>query len=416
MSLSIACGSHSTMGSSANGTLPAFSERQSTLPATPRPSKCSTSKKEMKRKASSQKPPVITPSDVSEDDKEPCKTHGGAVANSISHRPKRIASNPCSQPHGLPGFKNQMEKKSSTHKPKTNKQHRKDIVIPEPQSALTSFRSDDFISLPNIPSIKGRRSAGFTHDGRKDSGTMILKLPTQLTRESSNSRRLRKTKPVRSLQTRATKRLRRVSSSILDSEPGDGSKSTYNLRAKDLQEPAIQGPSVTSPPLTQENIQVESMARRKRTRLEFETGSVVSHEKATADSAEVLGPDIRQLRPLPQKICDRRLVPVADEDATVCGVPCGAPSLKYVDQLLQDAASNALAVLREGVGPDVPDWTQDDGHDAEYDDFGGPDQDEANDVQETTETPVSSLVTSKPPVPAPPHIWAQVDCFIASSV
>ncbi|KAG8213942.1 hypothetical protein J3R82DRAFT_10688 [Butyriboletus roseoflavus] len=382
------CGSHSTIGTSANDTLLATGARQSVTAADP--IKRSTSKKEKKRKASSQKPPVISPSDASEDDKELPKTRAATVANSMSRRPKRIAPNPTSrQPHDLLAVKNQVDKKN--HRPKTNKQHREDTGISQPRSTLTSLRSDESDPPPNT---KGRRDAGFPPNGRKPDEASNLNFSTQLSS-------LRKVKSVRDPQTRATERFRRASMSALDGELREGSKSTHDLQAK---EPTIQGPLSTGPPLTQENIHAKSTARRKRTRPEFETGFVVSHKKALADSHESLGPDVRSSRRLPQKVCDRRLVPVADQDTAVRDVPCGAPSL---DQLLRDVASNALAMLREGVRPDIQDWTQDEGHDAECDDLDGLDQDEENDIQVTSATSAPSVVIPKPPVPAPPRIWAQ---------
>lgn len=388
MSSSIGCGSHSIMGGPANDAPPAIDARLSILPAATKSSKRSTSKKEKKRKASSQKPPVITPSDASEDDKEPSEAHVVTVANTTSHQPKRFAPDPCGQPHDLPAFKNQVDKKNLTHRSKTNKQHREDNGISQPQSTLTS--------IP--PSIKGSRGAGFPFNGRKQVGR-IPKFSSQPTRASSNSGRLH-----------------RASMPTLDGEPGEGSNSTHGLRAKVVQESTTQAPLVTGPPSTQENIRVESKARRKRTRFELETGFAVSHDKASADSHEFLGPDSRLLRPLPKKVRDRRLVPVADEDVAIRGVPCGAPSLEHADQLLRDVASNGLAILREGAGPDVPDWTQDEGHDAECDDLDWCDQDEANDVQVASATSAPSIVISKPPIPAPPRIWAQVGYFIASHI
>lgn len=201
--------------------------------------------------------------------------------------------------------------------------------------------------------------------------------------------------------------------STLDGEPREVSESTQNLGARFLQEPVIQGPLVSGSSSIQENVHVKPKARRKRTRPEFETGFVVSHESASADACEFLGPDIRALRPLPHKVRNENLV--LDEDTTARGVPCGVPSrvpsLEHADQLLRNVASNALAVLQAEVGPDVPDWTQGEEQDAECDDLDGHDQDEANDVQITTAASAPSMVTPKPPVPAPPRMWAQVGSF-----
>ncbi|KAH0827875.1 hypothetical protein J3R83DRAFT_3502 [Lanmaoa asiatica] len=341
-------GSHSTTTGSATQQEPPFDAppvtgtRLSILPeAAVKPSKRSRSKK---RKASSQKPPLITPSDASEDDKEPSKTRSVTVANSISHRPKRVAPNPCRQPHDLLGVNNQVAKKNLTHGLETNKQHREDTSISQAQSPLTSFQSDDFVSPP---SVQGRRIAGFSLSDHKHDEANILNVSTQLE------------------------------------------------------------PLPTGPLLTQENTRVESKTRRKRARLEFETRSVVSHENTSADSQELLGPDTRLLRPLPKKVRNGRLVLVADGDTVVRGVPCRAPSLEHADQLLRDVASNALAILREGVEPDIPDWTQDNEYDAECGSLGGHDQDEPNDVQITTGASTLSVVIPKPPVPTPPRIWAQ---------
>lgn len=411
MSSGVGCGSHSTMSSLANDVPPSIGARLPILPAAAKPSKRSTSKRGKKRKASSQNPPVITPSDASEDDKEPSQTHVVTVANATSHRSKRSTPNPCSQPHDLPGFKNRVDKKNLAHRPKTNKQHCEDTGISQPQSTLAGIRSDGFVPSP---SIKGRRGAESPTNSRKDVETRVSNLTPQPTRASSNSGGLRKIKPVRDPQTRATKQLRGASMPTLDGEPGEESKSKHGLRAKVVQESITQVPLVTGPPLAQENNRVESKTRRKHTRFESETGFVASHAKASADSHEVLGPDVRLLRPLPKKVRDRRLVPIEDEDTAIRGVPCGASSLKHADRLLQDVASNALAILREGAGPDVPDWTQDEGHDAECDDLCEHDEDEADDVQVATATSAPSMVILKPPVPAPPRIWAQVGCFIAS--
>ena len=394
--------SHPTMASSV---MQPESPVDSPLPEFAKPSKRSKSKQEKKRKASSQKSPFSTP-DASEDDNwEPSKTYTVTAANSISHRSKRIASNPSRQPHDLPGVKNQVDKTNSAHGPKANKQHREVTSISQSQSPPTSFWSEDSASHSKI---KGRRGAGFPLSSRKHYRGRFLNASTKPTRASSNSRGLRKTKSVRGLQPPARKRMRRASMSTLDSEPGEVSDSTHDLRVKLPQEPAVQGSLASGPPSIQRNVHVESKARRKRTRLEFES-AFASDEVASADSYECLGPDNRVLRPLPKKVCSVRLVPVADEDRAI-GVPCGVSSLEHADQLVRDVASNELAILREGVGTDLPDWTQDKEHDAECDDSGVDDQDEENDVQVTTAT----SAPSKPPVPAPPRIWAHVSCFIAS--
>lgn len=393
------------MGGSPNDTPPSPGAR---LSMAAKPTQHSASKKEKKRKASSQKPPVITPSDASEDDKESPKTV--TVANSISHRPKRLAPDPCSQPHGLLAVKNQAIKKSLAHGPKTNKQHREDTGISQPQSTLTDFQPNEFVSPPKG---KGGPGAGFPLNDRKHDEARVLNVSTQPIRSDSSFKRLRKIKSVRDPQTRATKRLRPRS---MSGEPEEGSKSIHELWARDPQEPTIQGPLSTGPPLTRGKIHVESTVRGKRTRLEFETGFVASHEKPSADCHEVLGPDIRSSpKRFPKKVGDgrRRLVPVVDEDTAVRGVPCGTSSLEHTDHLLRDAASKAQAVLQEEVGPDVQDWTQYEGHDAECDDLSGHDQDEANGIEVTS---APSMVTPKPPVPAPPRIWAQVSCFIASLI
>ncbi|KAF8135406.1 hypothetical protein EV363DRAFT_1550177 [Boletus edulis] len=168
-------------------------------------------------------------------------------------------------------------------------------------------------------------------------------------------------------------------------------------------EPTTRGPLVTDPPSTRRNIHVEPKARKKRNRLEFET---TLDENASPDSHEALGPDDRQLRPLPKKISHVRSAQF------VHGVPSGAPSLEHADQLLRDVASNALAVLAEGVQPDLPDWTQDKEHDEEDDDPVGDGQDEASNIQVTTPTPT----LSKPPVPVSPPIWAESRQEVCESV
>ena len=376
---------------------PATGARLSTPPEAAKPSKRSTSKKEKKRKARSQKPSVITPSDASEDDKEPSKTHAVTSANSVSHRSKRrIASNP--SPHDLLGVKDQVDQMNSAQRATINKHQPDDTGSTrnfQPPSPLTSSPSDDFNSRSGV---KGRHRAGLPLSGRKHDQPRFH-VSTQPTRASLNSRRLRRIKSVRDSQPRANKRIRRASMSTLDGESRKGRGFTRDLRAKFLQEPTIR-----EPPLTRENIHVESKARRKRTRHEFETAFVASDENASANSHESLGPDVRSLRPLPQKVRDMHL------GSAISGVPCGTSSLEHADQLLRDVASNALAILQEGVGPDIPDWTEDKEHDAECDDLGDDDQDEAYDVQVTTAT--SAL--PKPPVPASPPIWALVSCFIAS--
>lgn len=380
----------------------------SPLPEFAKPSKRSMSKQEKKRKASSQKPPFSTPSDASEDDNlEPSGTHTVTAANSISHRSKRIASNPSRQSHDLLGVRNQVDKATSAHEPKTNKQHREVTSVSRSLSPLTSSWSEDSASHSNI---KGRHSAGFPLSGRKHRRGKFFNASTQRTRATFNSRGLRKIKSVRGLQPPARKRMRQASMSTLDGEPGEGSDSTHDLRATFLQEPTTQGPLATGPPSIQEDIHVKAKARRKRTRLELESALATSDEVASASSYECLGPDNRVLRPLPKKVCSVRSVPVADEDRAIRGVPCGVSSLEHADQLLRDVASNELAVLREGVGTDLLDWTQDKEHDAECDDSGVDDQDEENDVQVTAAT----SAPPKPPVPAPPRIWAHVSCFIAT--
>ncbi|KAF8556398.1 hypothetical protein OG21DRAFT_1483158 [Imleria badia] len=400
-SSSLRRGSHSTMGGPVIQE-PAFDPPAATgaqlftLPKAVKSSKRSISKKEKKRKASSQKPPVITPSDASEDDKEPSETHPVTSANSVSHRSKRIASNPSRQPHDLFGVKDQVDKTDLAQRAKTSKQHPKSNGITrnsQPQSPLTSFLSDSFFS---DPSIKGRHCAALPLSGRKRDRQRLLNVSTQPTRASSRPGRPRKIKSVRRPPARPSKRMRRASMSTLDGELGGGPESNHDLRAGFLQEPTIRAPLAIEPPSTREDIHVESKARRKRTRLQFEIASVASDGNPPANSHESLGPDVRSLRPLPTKVHDVTLGSAAN------GVPCGTSSLEHADQLLRDVASNALAILQEGVVPDVPDWTEDKEHDEECDDLGGDDQDEANDVQVTTITPAPP----KPPIPARPPIWA----------
>ena len=150
------------------------------------------------------------------------------------------------------------------------------------------------------------------------------------------------------------------------------------------------------------------MARRKRTRLVYKTGSIAPQESTQADYSELLGPDIRPSRPLPRKVRSERSVPLGDRDTSIHRIQDGLPSLQQADQLLRDVASNALALLEEGITPDIPDWTQDKEQDPEYDDSA--DQDETNDAQSPTAS-AASVVTTKPPAPVP-RIWAQVSCCI----
>ncbi|KAG6375365.1 2OG-Fe(II) oxygenase superfamily-domain-containing protein [Boletus reticuloceps] len=346
---------------------PASDARRSVLPMAAEPSTRLPPKKDKKRKASSQKPLVITPSDASEDDKE---LHAVSTAGSISHRSKRIASNP-RQTHDSIGDENQVDKANSAHRAEESEQQRQGATsISQTESSLTSFRSDDLVSHP---SMKGKRGAPPPLSGRKHGGERCFNGSTLSTGRDFNSR-VRKTKSVGDLQPRRNKRLRRASKPILENAPEEGT------------EPTTRGPLVTGPPSTRRHIHVELKARKKRNRLEFET---TLDENASPESHEVLGPDDRQLRPLPKKICHVRSAQF------VHGVPSGAPSLEHADQLLRDVASNALAVLGEGVEPDLPDWTQDKEHDEEDDDPVGDGQDEASNIQVTTSTPTLQSLPSQ---------------------
>lgn len=377
---------------------PTTGGRPSTLSEVAKPSKRSTAKREKKkkRKASSQKPPVIASSDSSENDREPSMTHAATAANSISHRPKRIASNP-RQPPDLPVVRNQTDKISSAHRATTTKQHSKGITsISQPQSSLINAQ---FVSRS---SVQGRRAAAFPPSVRNRAREKRSNVSTRPTRTGSDTRKLRKKKLVRDPQPPANKRMRRASMSILENGPEEEPEPTYHLQTELPREPTIRSPLVTAPPLTKN---VKRKARQKRTRLEFETVFVASGDAASANSHESLGPDNRLLRPLPRKkVCNARLAPAPREAL------CGAPSLEDAHQHLRDVATNGLAVLQEGVGPDIPDWTQDKEHDAERDDLGGDDQDERNDVEVNT----AASVPNKPPLPVPPRMWAQVSCFILS--
>ena len=345
------------------------------------------SKKEKKRKASSQKPSVITPSDASEDDKEPPKARVPSADSSIFHQSKRIA-NPSRQPHD----RDLLEVKTRAHEAQINKEHHKGSTsVSQAQLPLTMFPPDDFVSHPGI----GGRGAAAPLNGRKHDSKSVS---SRSTRPSPNPRRPRKINPDRGAQAYANKRMRRASMSTLDGAAPDGLESTYGSRARFIQEPTIRAALVTAPPLPGKNNHVASEVRsgRKRTRPEFETAFVASDENALADTPESLGPDVRLPRPLPKKVRDVHLPAV-----------CGAPTLEHADQFLRDVASNALVTLPEGVEPDVTDWTQDKEHDAECDDLGRDDEDDANGVQAISGPP-------KLAVPAPPRMWAQVGCLIAT--
>lgn len=379
-------------------TFPGTGARMSTLSEAAKSSKRSASRKGKKRKPSSQKPPVITPSDASEDDKEPSKIHAVAAASSMSHCAKRFAPNSSRRPCELLGTKNQVVKKKSAHGPKTR--HCENPRSSQPPSVPRNLRSDNFV--PN----KGRRDATLSFY-RKRNDKRFLNVTTRRSQGGFHFRRLQKIKSFSSLPTRANKRPRLSSMRTLDSGLGEASGSTRNSRGKFLQDSIITGPLVFGLPSTQKNLHVKAKAQRKRTRAEFETGS---HENASVNFCEILGPDIRALRPLPQKV---RSEPLAlGEDTPVRGVPCGTPSIEHVDQLLRDVASNALAILQDGVGLDVPDWTQNKEQDPAGDDFDGHNEDEVHDVQVTTATSSPPMVIAKPSLPAPPRVWAQASRFI----
>ncbi|KAG9316629.1 hypothetical protein JVU11DRAFT_2683 [Chiua virens] len=318
-----------------------------TLPAdgisVTKPNKRSAQKREKKRKASSQKPPVVSPSDASEDDHGPRKIHATTAASTSFHRTKRIVTNPC-PPDKL------------TRISKNNQQARGET---ETQWHHMDSHSFDFASSLGSKDVRG---SGLPLGGRKDERR--LNASTQATQSSSHLKKVRKTTSAGTLPARPRKRLRRACTP--DGE-GDGFDSTQVSKLSFSEEPAVQQIINTGPLLAQGNARKGLKAQKKRTRLEFEAGFVACHEALPADSNELLGPDIRLKRPLPRKVCKRRSVSVTREERTARGVPRGEPSLEYVDQVIRDGATNALAVLREEVGPDVPDWTQIDEQDAEGD-------------------------------------------------
>ena len=399
MGSNLGCGPQTTADSPATQEEPPFDTVSCARPSTISDAAKRSISKTKKRKPSSQNPPVITPSDASEDDNEPPKTRGVSVASSISHRSKRIVPNSSCQPPDSLEIKHQAVKENSAHGPK--KTHREDSIF-QPPSPLTSSHSST-----------SRHSVGFSLSHSKRNNKQVSDASGRLNRASCNFRKRRKMKLTSALSTRPSKRPRCLSMPALGGKPEEVSKAP-NVRAI-LHRSMIQTRPTTGLPLTRKNILAKAKARRKRTRPEFESGLVESVENVSVDFCEPLGPDSRPLRPLPRKVRKERLVPVADNDTVICGVPCGTPSrglsLECADQFLQDVGNNALAVLREGVGPDMSDWTQDREQDAECDDFAGHDQDEADDTQ-VTSAASSSMDTPKPPVPAPPRIWAQVDCFI----
>ncbi|KAF8844298.1 hypothetical protein BDN67DRAFT_963043 [Paxillus ammoniavirescens] len=90
-----------------------------------------------------------------------------------------------------------------------------------------------------------------------------------------------------------------------------------------------------------------------------------------------------------------------------CKPRCGVQSQDDADRLIRDAATNALVRSRDENQPDIPDWTQEEDHDAEFNDSGVHDGDEANGTQPTAPDSLPSVMVPKPPVPAPPPIWAQ---------
>ncbi|KAF9241593.1 hypothetical protein BU15DRAFT_44647 [Melanogaster broomeanus] len=80
-----------------------------------------------------------------------------------------------------------------------------------------------------------------------------------------------------------------------------------------------------------------------------------------------------------------------------------------MDRVIRDGATNALIELDEpwpGIQR-LPDWTQDIDPDAEINDYGLHDTEEANHIQATAPYTSASVPASKLPVPARPLIWAQ---------
>jgi hypothetical protein len=236
---------------------------------------------------------------------------------------------------------------------------------------------------------------------------MISKAPTQLTKEGSNSREQRKNRDPRHID----KRLRTLRSAAPPGEVGKVSGFTDDSRMQLLEEPTTQGRLAAPPPSIHENDRAVSRAHKKRTRAKFETGQAASDADVPVNSYEDLGPDKRRIRPLPKKIFEQRFTRSSARDA-ISGNPCEAPSFENTEQVSQDAAGDLLTVLREGVESDLPDWTQDVEPDAECDDLGVHDQDEATDDHVIAASSVSSITVPKPPLPAPPPIWAQVSHFI----
>jgi hypothetical protein len=352
----------------------------------------SQSKKSKKRKATSQKPPVITSPDASEDDAQPpehCLAALDPPASSISHPPKLQSTLASSRPGG----------------------------------SIPCNVRDEYVSklAPIRPKSKGTKRAANAYD--------------QTSKPITSPGILRKTKAGDTdLPAHTSKRPRRGSmlGSATGVDPEQAPSFTPYIQEDDSREPRISkhtktsyppttqrddGTAVTQPPpLLHQVVQhsfsdsVERPKSRKRPRAEFEARSMDSQVNPRSVAKEPSDPfDTRDLRPLPHNICATyQSMYSANTELGGCRPRCGVQSQDDADRLIRDAATNALVRLRDENQPDIPDWTQEEDHDAEFSDSGVHDGDEANDTQPTAPEPSPSVIVPKPPVPAPPLIWAQV--------
>ncbi|KIK91187.1 hypothetical protein PAXRUDRAFT_831057 [Paxillus rubicundulus Ve08.2h10] len=340
----------------------------------------SQSNKSKKRKATSQKPPVITSPDASEDDAQPSECCLAALehpASSMSHQPKV-------------------------------------------QSTLVS-------SCPGGPIPRDVRSENVTRPKPKDTKRVENTHP-QTSKPVTSLGRLCKTEAGNTdLPTHASKRPRQ--SAMLESATGlDPDQGPSFIQKDDSREPHISKHTKSLyPPTTQRDngtavIQstplvcqvvrhsfsdpVERPKSRKRPRAEFEARSMDSRVNPRSDANDPPGRfDTRDLRPLP--LIRPQSMYSANTELAGCRPCYGVQSQDDADRLIRDAATNALVRLQDENRPDIPDWTQDEDHDAELDDSSVRDGDEANDTQPTPPDPSPSAIALKPPVPAPPLIWAQ---------
>ncbi|KAF9227346.1 hypothetical protein BS17DRAFT_775348 [Gyrodon lividus] len=345
-------------------------------------------KKGRKRKASSQKPPVITPSDAFEVDAEPSERHMTSLeppATSVSHRPKF-------------------------------------------QSTFPSFRP----SCSTVPhNSRGKRINKLAPGGQKHERS-VINAYTEISKPSSRLGILHKAKVDNTdLPARASKRSRQASMPPnLHDAAGPGFNPITDIRKDDSRELRIPEHMSSCPPIIQQgdgtaatrspfsssvsallstrDLSGERPKSCKRPRHAFEAGSMEPQVNPPSDANKSLGLfDVRDLRPLPPNVrATRTPMQSVNTGPGGCGPRYAVQSQDDVDRLLRDVATNAFVVLRDENRPDVPDWIQDEDHNAEINDYGAHDTDEANDMP-TAASSSPLAVAHKPPVPASPLIWAQ---------